>query len=489
MPQDDISPERFADAYLSFVEAVSRSASPPGPLLVDRIRAHLGSDIASLQAMTERFDAFDHPNLQVALDDYLATVDPAAAVVGIAGEQKQYVASVLSEILGQGEARGPMMRGFVEGPVDFVNFHLARGRVLPCIQHGIYLINAGGTLLVAAVLGPSPSHGREQIHLEAVSANPEVARRFLADVRERMDRLNVYRGQVLSLSPGRLHMGAQTLVAFHDLPEISREDLVLPDDVLERIERHTVVFSRHAAKLVAAGRSLKRGMLLFGLPGTGKTLSLMYLIGQMPDRTVLLVSGGGMGLLQPAMQMARSLAPAMVVLEDVDLIAEERGSPFRPSGGLLFELLNELDGLSGDIDVIFALTTNRPEVLEPALAARPGRVDLAVEFPLPDLEARRKLLDLYARGLPLAVVDFDSVARDIEGASPAYIRELLRRAAVIAAEAGPLEVTQEHLLQALDELASGGMLGRKMLGYQTDDNQVSAPDPYPGFPARFMPGQ
>src|SRR5207302_982107 len=83
----------------------------------------------------------------------------------------------------------------------------------------------------------------------------------------------------------------------------------------------------------------------------------------------------GMELLQPAVQLARMLAPSMVVLEDVDLIAEERGMPFGHTGPLLFELLNEMDGLRDDSDVIFVLTTNRPDILEPALAARPGRVE------------------------------------------------------------------------------------------------------------------
>ena len=78
--------------------------------------------------------------------------------------------------------------------------------------------------------------------------------------------------------------------------------------------------------------------------------------------------------------MARALAPTMVVLEDVDLIAQERGQPFQPTGPLLFELLNEMDGLRDDCDVIFVLTTNRADLLEPALAARPGRIDLVIEL-------------------------------------------------------------------------------------------------------------
>ena len=102
--------------------------------------------------------------------------------------------------------------------------------------------------------------------------------------------------------------------------------------------------------------------------------------------------------------MARTLPPAIVVVEDVDLIAEERTA--RPGEHpLLFQLLNEMEGLNSADDVTFLLTTNRADLLEPALAARPGRVDLAAELPLPDADARRALLRLYQGSLVLNGVD------------------------------------------------------------------------------------
>jgi ATP-dependent 26S proteasome regulatory subunit len=237
---------------------------------------------------------------------------------------------------------------------------------------------------------------------------------------------------------------------------------------MERIERHTIVFAEQAEVLRAAGRSLKRGLLLFGPPGVGKTLTVQYLTGRMPGRTVLLTTGLGMGLLRPTVQVARALAPSMVVLEDVDLIAEERGMPFGHAGPLLFELLNEMDGLQDDSDVIFVLTTNRPDILEPALAARPGRIDLAVELPLPDAIGRRRLLELYARGLELRAVDLGAIAERIEGATPAYIKELLRKAAVIAASEGAgRTVSDQHLEAALAELDEGGELAHRLLGFRS----------------------
>jgi ATP-dependent 26S proteasome regulatory subunit len=99
-------------------------------------------------------------------------------------------------------------------------------------------------------------------------------------------------------------------------------------------------------------------------------------------------------------------------------------------------LLEAIDGLAGDADVAFLLTTNRPDLLEPALAARPGRVDLAVEIPLPDLAGRTELLRLYARDLPLSAAAIDHAARRTDGATASFAKELMRRTTLAAAERG-----------------------------------------------------
>lgn len=483
MVADDLTPAKFGEAYLSFLQAVAQNAPKRGPIFRDRIQAHLETESTTLPVFAETFDPHDHPNVQVALNAWERERDDREMqIVGVSGQAKEHVQGLLSIAMG-GDESG--FRPFTEGAIDYANYRLANDEVLPCVQFGVLLLRDGADRLAVSVLGPAGQHGpREKVHLEAVALDPAIGQAFIAELRMLMSRLNVYRGHVISLSPGRMHMGPQTLVAFHALPDIEREHVVLPEVLLERIERHTFVFSQHADRLVAAGRSLKRGMLLYGSPGTGKTLTLMYLIGRMPGRTVLLTTGLGIGLLQPVMQMARELAPAMVVLEDVDLIAEERSMP-HGGGGMLFELLNELDGLQDDADVIFALTTNRPEILEPALAARPGRVDLAIELPLPDADARRSLFDLYARGLEIADVDVEAFAGGTEGASPAYIKELLRRAPVLAAVEGEdLVVTQAHLHQAIEELADGGRLAGRILGFHQGDDGDPVRSVETGYPPR-----
>ena len=209
-----------------------------------------------------------------------------------------------------------------------------------------------------------------------------------------------------------------------------------------------------------------------GPPGTGKTLTAKYIAGQMADRTVLLMTGPAMRVIEPACTIARLLQPSMLIIEDVDLIAEERTHERVVSTSLLFELLNQLDGMEEDADVVFLLTSNRPDLLEPALAARPGRVDLALEIPLPDELGRRRLLELYSRGLTVEIPDVDHFVARTRGVSAAFIRELVRKAALAAADQeGPLVIGERHLDDALQELLiEGGELTRSLLGGHTQQS-------------------
>jgi ATP-dependent 26S proteasome regulatory subunit len=131
-----------------------------------------------------------------------------------------------------------------------------------------------------------------------------------------------------------------------------------------------------------------------------------------------------------------------------------------------------MDGLGPKAECIFLLTTNRPEILEPALTARPGRIDQAIEFPLPDEDCRRRLFALYGRGLDLTAIEIDRWIDKTTNVSPAFIEELLRKAALMAAERGetsrPLRLQECDLERALNELVClGGELTQKLLGYRS----------------------
>src|SRR5207248_1987746 len=169
--------------------------------------------------------------------------------------------------------------------------------------------------------------------------------------------------------------------------------------------------------------------------------------------------------------LAPLLQPALIVIEDVDLIAIDRDQSFDTT--LLHDLMDEMDGLGPKADVIFLLTTNRPRLLEKALAARPGRVDQAVYFPLPDRACRRRLFAHFTTGLDLGAVDLEPLLDRTDGASPAFIEELFRKAALMAAERGertdPLRLANADFDAAVRELVEfGGAITQHLLGYRTD---------------------
>jgi ATP-dependent 26S proteasome regulatory subunit len=286
-----------------------------------------------------------------------------------------------------------------------------------------------------------------------------------ARIGELRSQLNVYRGRLLEV--GMSPNGGITL-DFSDNPTTHRDDVVLPEPVLARVERHALGVATHRDALLAAGQHLKRGLLLYGPPGTGKTHTTRYLMSQLSGYTRLMMTGRSLHAIGAASDIARDLAPSAIVLEDVDLVAEDRS--FGPgSSPVLFELLDAMDGAAPDADLVFVLTTNRADLLEPALAARPGRIDVAIEIDLPDADARRRLLALYSRRLPMQLTDseIDAVIARSEGVTASFIKELLRRAMLECVQEDPAAsaVTAAHTTRALDDLLdTRQQLTRSLLG-------------------------
>jgi cell division protease FtsH len=427
------------------------------PKLFTRLRDHFGTDPGQLPVVEQSFQMYERPNLHLAVEKMLAEPGRDPSLIGIIVGQQFHVVS-LSQL-----SRPQSAAGLDEGPVEYMDVDLAGGRRLACLKRALYLFRDRES--PAALLISDGSVFQPGIAIEVMAGDREAGQRILRRIVRDTRHGNAFRGSVLSVAQD---CRGTTTVQFHTLPAVEPSGLILPPQLLQRIERHAVGFTRHAEKLRAAGRHAKRGILLHGRPGTGKTLTAMFLAGRMPGRTVLILTGAAVNAIETVCALARLLEPATVILEDVDLIGTQRENQSVGANALLFELLNQMDGLGEDADILFVLTTNRPDVLEPALASRPGRIDLAVEVPLPDADGRRRMFDLYARGLRLEVSDMDRLVARTAGVSGAFIRELLRKAAVLAAEEdgdGELVVRDAHLDEAVAELlVAGGPLTQTLLG-------------------------
>jgi hypothetical protein len=435
------------------------------------LREHLGPEAAGIPVVSGSWQGYDHVNVQAGLDAWLAGWRCEHELVGLTGFQRENfgLADLLQPAAGHAwlGVGSVAMAALPCGP---------GGQTRACVRCGLYLVDDVDTRLALLLRGPTDHDPNGNTTLEVACADQAAAQRVIDEVRQQAVARNVFRGQVISFGDEMFGHGRGSAVGlrFHDRPVVRRDMVVLPSAVIDAIERQVIGVARHAGRLLASGQHLKRGVLLHGAPGTGKTHTIRYLLGQLDAVTVVILSGHALRWIGEACSVARVLAPSVVVIEDVDLIAEERG-PRMGQHPLLLALLNEMDGLSEDVDVTFLLTTNRPELLETALAQRPGRVDHAAELPLPDAEARRKLIALYQGNLLLDLSDPDDVITRTDGVTAAFLKELLRRAALLAAGAGqagegngdvaPIRVTDAHLTEALDQLLDArGQLTRTLLG-------------------------
>jgi hypothetical protein len=355
------------------------------------------------------------------------------------------------------------------GPLQHDEVDVGDPTPVRCLKNALWL--AQSSVPFAILLAPAMQYGQVGgVHVEIAvpigEAGGTVSKELFRDLELRVGAGKTYRGRVISLESYHDYSGRVGAVKVHRLHQVTRDDIILPERTLRLLDRNVGHFVAAREQIKALRFSAKKGLLFYGAPGTGKTHTVHYLASQLPEHTTLLITAEQVGLLGEYFRLARFLQPAIMVIEDVDLIAREREHMSAGQEVLLNKLLNEMDGLREDAEILFILTTNRPDQLEPALASRPGRIDQAIEFPLPDEEGRTKLTKLYARGVEVPPPVLDLIVRRSAGASAAFIKELMRRSAQFQIELQRGAVLHEDAVNAaIEEMVfSGGALNLKLLG-------------------------
>ena len=379
------------EVFESAQHALNDAADSP---LINRITDHLGCPLTEIPNVALHLPAFEHVNLQRGVDAYLAAHSPDAAWFGIAGNR--HFSTVIDML-----AEAANNRSYQLGAVDYTT--VATGpatRPRRCSSAWCARSAPDGTPVVLAVQGAQEDRGEDRCHLQLLAADRATA----ATVREEIERLmrehDVFRGQVLSFGMSE-HRGNQ-LLTFLPRPTLRASDVVLPDGVLT-LDRTARGAHRRADGGAAGARAAPQARPA-AVRAARHRQDAHGAVPAQPPAGVHGVRAAAawrcIRYLRPTTALARRLAPSVIVVEDVDLIAQDRSQS--PDGNpALFELLNEMDGIGSEADVTFVLTTNRVETMEAALTERPGRVDLAVEVPKPDAECRERLLRLYAASTPL----------------------------------------------------------------------------------------
>jgi AAA+ superfamily predicted ATPase len=433
-----------------FILAVLQNRPKP---VYHYIKRHFGADPRGYSVVKTEYEKHRAPCLFLAIQKFIETDCCSTKSIGVNTDDPS---GGLAYLIHPDQ---PLEQ--TEGPIEYGEVTRADGQTLSFVKRAIYFLRYKGHAL--AVLLTQGEYS-ETPTVEVMARQRQISEEFSATLRNLANENSIYKGQVLTMSL----IDHEMEVHFHKVPAIERQQVILPEAIMTEVERHTLRFSQHKKLLRARGRHLKRGLLLYGPPGTGKSLITMYLIAKMPQRTTILVRGNAVQHFEDACEFARALQPATIIIDDVDLVAEQRTS--RRDNSLLFEMLNQMDGIAEDADILFLLTTNRPEILEPAISSRPGRIDQAIMVPLPDRSCRLRLFDLYAQNLPHAIKDTNKLIARTEGASGALIREMFRKATLLALEEGPdVSVSDKHLERALDALTKSNPMGGKLIGFSTSD--------------------
>jgi cell division protease FtsH len=251
-----------------------------------------------------------------------------------------------------------------------------------------------------------------------------------------------------------------------DEPHTTFADVAGLDEAVEELQE-IKEFLEAPAKFQDIGAKIPKGALLFGPPGTGKTLLAKAVAGEagVPffsisgSDFVEMFVGVGASRVRDLFEQAKSAAPAIVFVDEIDAVGRHRGAGL--GGGhdereqTLNQLLVEMDGFDQKVGVILIAATNRPDILDPALL-RPGRFDRQIVVDRPDLEGRKAILRVHARGKPLADgVDLDVIARRTPGFTGADLANLENEAALLAARRDLRLVGMPQLEEAIDRVMAG----------------------------------
>jgi hypothetical protein len=391
-----------------------------------------GIPAQELKVWSRHFPAHMRADLQAPLEALMANADYCV------GATPRYRSETLTMTLLMN--RGSDDRVAV-GPISYVEVDVGDDEPVRCAMNAFVLRHAPLPHAIFVSAGNDPTEDRViRVEIVVPRDHPDgqdFASQCLRPFSDAVAHARSYRGKVLSLEKHEHYNGRVGGIHVHRMKRVDPNEVALPAPTRRLVDHCVLDFMRARGSLRSLGFQTKRGILLYGPPGTGKTHTIRYLAGNLPGTTALLITAEQVGLLPHYMSLARLLQPSMVVIEDVDLIARSRERTRSACDeSMLNSLLNEMDGLKENSDILFILTTNRPQDLEAALANRPGRIDQAIEVPVPDAPSRDKLVRLYSNGLKIADALVAEAVKRTEGVSAAFIKELMRRTAQAAIARG-----------------------------------------------------
>ena len=251
-----------------------------------------------------------------------------------------------------------------------------------------------------------------------------------------------------------------------DSPEVSFADVAGVDEAKEELEE-VVEFLKTPDRFLALGAKIPKGVLLMGPPGVGKTLMARAVAGEAEvpffsisgSEFVEMFVGVGASRVRDLFDQAKRHAPCIVFVDEIDAVGRQRGAGL--GGGhdereqTLNQILVEMDGFDTQTNVIVLASTNRPDILDPALL-RPGRFDRRVTLDSPDRKGREQILSIHSKGKPIdEKVDLEMIARQTAGFSGADLMNLVNESAILAARRDKKVITYQEMAESIDRVIAG----------------------------------
>ncbi len=300
---------------------------------------------------------------------------------------------------------------------DYSEINVGPGKRINVLTHGRLLLRRGDSRLSVRI--KFTRHGeRAWIAVEGPVAIKTEVKQFAAAIDETVKKLQLYKAQKLKYT-GDLQ--------FLQHGSKNWDDLSLLPELKEELMANTVDFLKRSKELAKYGIPRKRGLILAGKPGTGKTLISKVLMSNSPGITCLAADPALLvhaRYIKEIYAIAGDLKPSIVFLEDIDLIGECRSGP-GARGEALNELLDILDGVRECSEVVTIATTNYAEALDDALSQRPSRFDRIITMRPPGRELRREIVHNLCRRIPLDPAVQDHVVSMTEGYTPAQVQEVI----------------------------------------------------------------
>ena len=454
----------IALAALIYLFAWLRQRTGP-PTIHKRLGEWLGPKYAQLEVHDKSFPGYDIASVRRALDSFIEDRCGESSEVGAT------VAVTLRELFETLKSPNfinmrPGAYTFERVPIDVGEEASFPANVLWLCTLSRNVTGAAGERIALLMAARTPDfyeldsldsrHApRMQIWVSIACTQKSIADDFFKEIERRRRTESVYRGKVIDPV---VDAGGIRTIGFRAIQNVEAENLVLPDKVNELLISSMLQFYKHSALLEEFGIEKKRGVLLHGPPGTGKTSICLSLAKKLSRFTICFVSGERLLYPRELCRMARYLQPTMIVFEDIDLIAGQRD--INGLATVLGELMNQIDGCDPGEEVLFVMNTNSLERLESAVKNRPGRVDQIIEVPLPDAEDRRRLIERFAGKATLKIERWESLLEATKGVTPAMMKEIVKRAKVSALEqldpeapkASQLVVDEGGLLLAVQQV-------------------------------------